>query len=246
MSPRSSVPASPIGSAPRSSWVALRSSCSSACSNPSATPWPLSTSGRAAGSTPGWGVGAADPPGLAGRGLGLLVHQEVVLLALLCHLVVSFGARLPPQLPGWTEGEHRACWETGRMKLTPAAGYAIALLLVGAALALALLDDRDEQQAVEVVGEGCQDGPPAGRLRPYSLGDAFEGLALETVLLGCNGHRGGARSPTSTATASRPLESRGAARRRCRSRSGGPAHGPIATTRRATGRRFRGSAACRS
>jgi hypothetical protein len=77
------------------------------------------------------------------------------------------------------------------MKLSLTAGYAVALLLVGAALALALLDDRDEQQAVEVVGEGCQDGPPAGQLRPYSLGDAFEGLALETVLLGCNGHRGG-------------------------------------------------------
>jgi hypothetical protein len=77
------------------------------------------------------------------------------------------------------------------MQLTPRVGYAIALLSVGAALTLAVLGNGDDQQAVEVVGEGCQDGPPAQWLRPYSLGDAFEGLALETVLLGCNGRRGG-------------------------------------------------------
>jgi hypothetical protein len=77
------------------------------------------------------------------------------------------------------------------MKLTRTAGYAIALLLVGAALTLAVVGDREEQQDVEVVGEGCLDGPRAEWLRPYSLGEAFEGLALETVLLGCNGRPGG-------------------------------------------------------
>lgn len=70
----------------------------------------------------------------------------------------------------------------------PATAVALLLVLGSPVLILAACGDEDGpgDPAVELVGEGCRDGGQQS-LRPYSLGAAFEGLALETVLLQCNG-----------------------------------------------------------
>ncbi|HEU0019183.1 MAG TPA: hypothetical protein VFQ14_02715 [Thermoleophilaceae bacterium] len=72
------------------------------------------------------------------------------------------------------------------------AGRAIAPLLGALLLSIAACGDRDGGgKSIEVVGEGCRDEDGREALKPYSLGGEFEGLALETVLLHCNGRARG-------------------------------------------------------
>jgi hypothetical protein len=73
------------------------------------------------------------------------------------------------------------------MRLSTAAGRAIALLLGALLFSTAACGEGGGEGEIEVVGEGCFDADGGQALKPYSLGREFEGLALETVLLQCDG-----------------------------------------------------------
>jgi len=68
-------------------------------------------------------------------------------------------------------------------------GRTIALLLGVVLLSIVGCGDRNERQdtKIEIVGEGCLDEGERQTPKAYSLGREFEGLALETVLLQCDG-----------------------------------------------------------